>query len=197
MEEVMQLIGSITSPYVRRIRLFMDHYPHEFVALNIYSPEGREALRTFTPVMKVPVLTDNDKTLLDSRIIHKYLAHKLNHAELSWDQENLLTMIDAVNDSCVILFMCKRSGVDTEGDVLIANLQRERIANTLALLETAAADGSFDEWHYPSICLYCLIDWASFRHLISLDHMPALAAFLQAHKHEALIKSTDPRLAEA
>ncbi|MDO6784160.1 glutathione S-transferase N-terminal domain-containing protein [Neptunomonas phycophila] len=190
----MQLIGSTTSPYVRRIRLFMDNYPHEFIALNIYSPEGRDALRKFTPVMKVPVLTDDDKTLLDSRVIHKYLANKLNHAQMSWDQENLLTMIDAVNDSCITLFMLTRSGISTEEELLIADLQKERIANTINLLEAAAANGSFDEWHYPSICLYCLLDWVSFRELLSLEETPALAAFLQSHKHETLIKNTDPRL---
>ena len=39
----MKLIGSGMSPYARRIRLFLEGQDYEFINLNIYSPEGREA----------------------------------------------------------------------------------------------------------------------------------------------------------
>ena len=40
----MKLIGSTTSPYVRRIRILLDEEPYEFLNLNIYG-EGRDELR--------------------------------------------------------------------------------------------------------------------------------------------------------
>ena len=99
----MKLIGSGMSPYVRRIRLFLEGQDYEFINLNIYSPEGREALASYTPAMKVPVLIDAEQKVYDSRAIHRYLTQKQTAKPLSWDQENLLTLIDAANDSFVIL----------------------------------------------------------------------------------------------
>jgi len=52
----MQLIGSTTSPYVRRIRLLLDDQPYEFINLNIYG-EGRDELRRTNPTLKIPVST--------------------------------------------------------------------------------------------------------------------------------------------
>jgi glutathione S-transferase len=194
----MQLVGSQTSPFVRRIRLYAEGKPLEFVPVNIFTPEGRSNLRQFTPVMKVPVLVDGDLTLLDSRQIHRYLADTFNDSALSWDQENLLTLIDAVNDSLVTLFIGSRSGIDTSNpDLLMVKLQNERIQLSMDQLNKEALKGAFDEWHYPSICLFCLLDWASFRGLLVVDTYPALMHFYKTHQSHEHLKESDPRLAEA
>ena len=44
----MKLIGSTTSPYVRRIRLLLDDSDYEFVNLDIYG-QGRDELRRNNP----------------------------------------------------------------------------------------------------------------------------------------------------
>lgn len=194
----MKLIGSQTSPYVRRIRLYSEGKEIEFVNISILTSEGRETLRQHSPIMKVPVLVDQDLTLYDSRQIHRYLSSTFNDAPLTWPQENLLTLVDAVNDSLVTLFMSYRSGINTDDpDLLIAKLQKERIQQTMELLDKEASTGAFDEWDYPSICLYSLLDWAEFRGLLNLNPYPALSAFYQSHLGQAHIKDTDPRLAEA
>ncbi len=48
MGEIMKLIGSTTSPYVRRIRLLLNDEPYEFINLDIYG-EGRDELRRTNP----------------------------------------------------------------------------------------------------------------------------------------------------
>jgi glutathione S-transferase len=191
----MLLIGSAPSPYVRRIRLFLHGKDCTFMDLNIYSPEGREVLRKYTPAMKIPVLVDGDTTIFDSRVIHRYAAEKVGEPALNWHQENLLSMVDAVNDSFVILALSKRSGINIDDDLLLMNLQKERIKQTLQLLEDAAAKGDFDHWDYPAICLYSLVDWVIFRELTDFSPYPALLAFHAKNSTLEAAKVTDPRTA--
>lgn len=190
----MKLVGSTTSPYARRIRLLLADTPHEFVNLDIYGGD-REALRQQAPALKIPLLVDGEQTLYDSRIIARYLSGKLGLPPLSWDQENLLTLVDAANDSFVSILLSKRSGLDTDQDVLFFNLQRERVSKTLAALADAVEAGDFNDWHYPAICLYCLVDWLDFRELLAGDSAPALLAFRDRFSNREMVQATDPRQA--
>ena len=100
----MKLIGSTTSPYVRRIRLLLDDSDYEFVNLDIYC-QGRDELRRNNPALKIPMLIDDNQEVYDSRVIARYLSEKQGMVPLTWDQENQLTLIDAANDSAVILLL--------------------------------------------------------------------------------------------
>lgn len=193
----MKLIGSSTSPYVRRIRLLLVEAGQDYVFsdLNIYGAD-REALKRRNPALKIPVLLDEEQTIFDSRVIFRYLQHRLNLPALSWEQENLLTLIDAVNDSWVTLLLARRSGVDVDGDLTFFNLQHERIATTLPVLETHAREGAFAAWTYPSICLYCLLDWGLFRELLDMSDYPALNQWYRNQGQQPGIGQTDPRLAD-
>lgn len=188
-----KLIGSKPSPYVRRLRLWLEGVDYEYDQLDIMGPEGRKALRKHTPAMKIPVLLDEDITVYDSRVIYQYLNTKLQREQLSWEEQNTLTLIDAVNDSLVIMIMLDRSDIDNSQDILIANLQRERIAETLTILDDKCAAGEFAQWKYPSICLYCLLDWIRFRELYDLSPYSRLVAFHQEHDKRPKARETDPR----
>ena len=192
----MKLTGSSTSPYVRRIRLLLADVGQDYVFsdLNIYGAD-REALKRRNPALKIPVLHDEEQTIYDSRVIFRYLQHRLNLPALSWEQENLLTLIDAVNDSWVTLLLAQRSGIDVNGDLTFFNLQHERIATTLPVLETQVLEGAFDSWTYPSICLYCMLDWGLFRELLDMPDYPALNRWHQNQGQQPGIAQTDPRQA--
>ncbi|WP_397471379.1 glutathione S-transferase family protein [Rheinheimera sp.] len=190
----MKLYGSQTSPYVRRIRLLLASTPHEFVNLNIFAGADRETLAAINPALRIPMLQDGDRTIFDSAVIYRYLAAKLGLAALSWYQENQLTVINAVNDSLVMLLQCNRSGFNTNDDKLFFNLQRERVATSLFVLEQQAANGEFANWDYVAMALYSLVDWTLFRELMELDDYPALLAFTNSNRQQAMINETDPRL---
>ncbi len=70
----MKLIGSLTSPYVRKIRIVLAEkkIDYEFV---LDSPwEAGNQVAALNPLGKVPVLIlDDDSTLYDSRVIAEYL----------------------------------------------------------------------------------------------------------------------------
>ncbi|QOL25985.1 glutathione S-transferase family protein [Thalassotalea sp. LPB0316] len=190
----MKLIGSTTSPFVRRIRLLTQDNDVEFINIDIFSEQGAQILSQNNPAKKVPVLVDGDTQIYDSRIIFNYLSQKLQLEPLSWPQQNLLTVIDAANDSLVSILLCQRSGFDTQSDKLFFNLQNQRLASIFPVLEQAAQHGEFGSWHYPSICLFCLLDWASFRDLVKWQHFRALQAFYQKALQQPLVAQTDPRL---
>ncbi len=189
----MELIGSNTSPYVRRTRLLLAGLPYTYTQLDIYA-EGRSALTAQTPILKIPVLIDRDQPIYDSRVIARYLqqTHGIGEA-LSWEEENRLTVIDAAQDSLVMLLLSQRSGLDTSDGVMVYRLQRDRIRHSLASLEHEVLEGNFRLWRYPAICLYTLIDWADFRELISLRDYPTLKGFRDEHAQREEVVATDPR----
>ncbi|MCK0163470.1 glutathione S-transferase N-terminal domain-containing protein [Marinobacter sp. S6332] len=189
----MKLFGSTTSPYVRRIRILLDEERYDFVNLDIYG-EDRDEIRRNNPALKIPVLESDGQEIYDSRIISRYISSKQGRDPLTWDQQNQLTLIDGANDSAVILLLAKRSGldVDTPG-VLFFDLQRERIMTTLRTLAAQVEDGQFEEWNYPAMCLYCLVDWLDFRDLVDFSGVESLLAFRDSHKDFPWVAETDPR----
>lgn len=189
----MQLLGSTTSPYVRRIRLFFRDADFEFVNMDIFSKEGAEVLEKNNPAKKVPALIDGDLNIYDSRVIYRYLSEKLKLSPLTWPQENLLTLIDAANDSLVSLLLSKRSDLDIDSDVFFFKLQHERIETIYQVLDSAVANEEFSERDYPSVCLFCLLDWVTFRTLSDLSPYRNLLAFYQRVKFNDGVSETDPR----
>ena len=189
----MKLYGSTTSPYVLRIRIVLASTEHEFLNLDIFSGNDRALLASRNPTMKVPCLEDSSEIILDSRIIYNYLAEKYNYESLSWEAENQLTLIDAVNDSLVQLLLLKRSDFDIEKEKLYFNLQRERIEGVFSILARQINEGKFAGWHYPEICLYSLVDWVLFRELHDMQAYPELLWFHEQHQNKIEVTATDPR----
>lgn len=190
----MQLYGSQSSPYVRRLRLLLAEYPHEFISMNIFESADRERLIKLNPTRKVPMLSDGAQVVFDSGVIFRYLSQKFSWAPLSWYEENTLTLINAVNDSLVEILLCQRSGFDTNDNKLFFNLQRERTHAVLTVLEQKAQQGEFQRWNYLAMSLYALLDWAAFRNLTDLTPFNALNAFVATAKNHPGIALSDPRL---
>lgn len=190
----MELLGSTTSPYVRRIRLLLADADYEFVNLDIYG-ENRDQLRRSNPALKIPMLVDGDQEIYDSRVIARYLSEQQKLPALSWDQENQLTLIDAANDSAVILLLSRRSGIDTDSGAMFYELQKERIMTTCRTLAAMVDAGDFEQWNYPAICLYCLVDWVDFRDLLDFAGVESLISFRNRLLSQPFVEVTDPRKA--
>lgn len=189
----MQLYGSTTSPYVRRIRILLAQVQHEFINLDIYQGPGRDTLASKTPTLRVPCLEDDGQMIYDSRVIYRYLAEKYHYTPLSWDQENQLTLVDEICDSFVALFQLSKSGIVSGEDVMFIRIQKERIQASFKALDEQVSAGQFDTWNYPAICLYALIDWVEFRELHKLSGLDQLKAFREKHVDRIEVTATDPR----
>jgi glutathione S-transferase len=78
----MQLIGSPTSPYVRKVRVYLKETGArcDFVPVDAWHPDT--CLLTMAPLGKVPVLVrDDGSTLFDSLLVIEYLDHMLLEAK--------------------------------------------------------------------------------------------------------------------
>ena len=192
----MKLYGSLTSPFVRRLRIWMDGLDYEFIHMNIFDSDGREALRSVNPALKIPVLVDDWQAVFDSRVIFNYLNHKLEREVVTVDDENTITLINAANDLLVELLLLQRSGIDIEQDSLFFRLQHERIESVLKVLEVQAGQSGFECWHFPAISLFCLLDWALYRELHHFHDYPQLRAFHQQQLEREVVQQTDPRQSE-
>ncbi|SFD50902.1 glutathione S-transferase family protein [Massilia yuzhufengensis] len=70
----MKLIGSVTSPYVRKVRVVMAEKKLDFTLVleNVWAPET--TIQAVNPLGKIPCLVMEDgSTLYDSRVIVEYL----------------------------------------------------------------------------------------------------------------------------
>ena len=186
------LYGSLPSPYVRRIRMHLDDTPYQFSAVNIYDDAERAKFSEITPVKKLPVLVDGDSPIFDSHIISQHINQLRNLNELNLIQHNLISAIDAVTDSLIILFMGKKSNLNVNTDTLLFKLQLERIPASLQWLNQQAKQGGFTNWDLCSIALVSLIDWAEFRELYEFSDYPALLAARDAHATRDIVRSTAP-----
>lgn len=189
------LLGSLTSPFVRRIRLLMESLPYELKELNIYETDDGLALNKINPVNQIPVLLDGETKIWDSRQIFNYLNQKHQLQSMNWEDENTLTAIDGAMAAGVNLFLMKRSGMSITEPYMFINRQKERMDSILTYLSPYMKDKGLKEWNFISMSLYCFLDWASFRGIIDIGGREECHSFLAAHSDKEVVKETEiPRI---
>lgn len=109
----MKLIGSTTSPYVRKVRIVLAEKRMEcdFVREDVWSPDT--SISQMNPLGKVPVLVLDDGTsLYDSRVIVEYLDARAPTAKLIPDEnrdraevKTWESLADGTNDAAVAMLL--------------------------------------------------------------------------------------------
>jgi glutathione S-transferase len=171
----------------------MQDVKHDFVLVDIFNSRDRADIQHDNPTLKIPMLKDGNQVIFDSGNIYRYLQAKISGTILSWDQQNLLTSIDAASDSLVQLLILSRSEIDISSDKMYFRIQRERLDVVFAHLEDKASKGAFEQWHYLSISLFCLLDWVLFRQLHDISRYQHLNELHQQWSLLAICHQTDPR----
>jgi glutathione S-transferase len=185
------LYGSKTSPFVRRIRVLLEKTPYELKEMNIYEGQDSVDLNKLNPVNQIPVLIDGANTIWDSRQIFNYLNSLHRFQNMDWQDENLLTAIDGAMNAGVALFLMKRSGINIHEPFMYVQRQKERIDSVLDYLKPFMSGQGLENWDFHCISLYCFIDWASIRGIITLETRPDCQAFLNNHKNKNIISLTE------
>ena len=188
------LYGSLPSPYVRRIRMLLENVEYKFEEVDVYNDAGRAKFEAITPIKKLPVLVDGNSTIFDSHVISQHLCKKKEIAELTIEQSNIVSVIDAVTDSLIVLFLGKRSELPVSKEKLLFKLQLERVPSSLAWLEAQAGKGVFEEWGLGVIALISLLDWAEYRELYCFSAFPFLLAAKQQHAQRDIVCTTAPNV---
>lgn len=181
----MKLIGSLRSPYVRRIRMLLEgKQKYEFETVDVFSQEGQDTILKYSPTRRVPILIDRDQVIWDSLLITKYLKQ-----DLSLEQEKELILINEANDSAINLFQLKFFEIDPVYGTKFSKLQVNRINSVLDHFEsTHPKDELTKTW------LFCLLDWLSFREVMEWKRdRPHLEKLVSEMTLLESARLTDPR----
>lgn len=198
MSNAVQLVGSKTSPYTRRLRMLLhDHAPFEFKAINYLEvPADAEFLKQATPINKLPILIDGSNTIYESRIIAGYLISKFAWTKLTIEDENILSMNDAANDVGVNLFLLRKGGMDITQSSWYIDRQKERLPAIFTELEKwakARDEKNPAHWNYVAMSVYSYVDWAEYRQMADFSNHPGLLDFVKRFANLPGVAETSPR----
>lgn len=112
----MKLIGSLTSPYVRKVRVVLAEkkIEYEFELDSPWSPESN--VPNINPLGKIPVLVlDEETTLFDSRVISEYLDNVAPNNKLMpapnrerTEVKRWEALADGICDAAALIFLEKK-----------------------------------------------------------------------------------------
>ncbi len=189
-----RLIGSYTSPFVRRLRLAMyDRVDFELEVVNYMEEPGKSYLQSISPINKLPILIDGQQKIFDSRVIYNYLARRHDWKALTVDEENLVSAIESGMDTCVNLFLLKKGGLDPASDNWYLQRQRERVPSVLDYLKPwieKLNPSQVSDWNFASMSLYSFLYWAQFRGMLDLSGRPECLKFLEAFQGKPGVAET-------
>lgn len=218
---MLSLYGTVTSPFVRRVRIVADELGIATTLVDVNVPEHAAEFRGLSPVWKVPVATWRGRTLLDSHTITELLMAEAGPGPLrpfdplDCGARNAITVADGAADALINGFYLAKDGIAPEQSSYLAK-QHQRAAAALGWLdarvrggrvfadepsdvdEPHGVDGDNDEaGNSPTvglveIALFTALDWMRFRHTYPIDRHPNLVAFLAIHAERPSFAVTRP-----
>lgn len=198
----MKLIGSLTSPYVRKIRIVLAEKKIDYdLVLDSPWEEGNQVV-ALNPLGKVPVLVlDDESTLYDSRVIAEYLDTVAPNNRLipTSGRERISVkrweaLADGVLDAAVSAFLESRRP-DGERSQSWIERQRDKITRALRAMSDELGEQLWchgNNLSLADIAVGCALGYVSFR----LGDVPWSQQYPNlAHLHERLMQR--PAFAES
>ena len=189
----MKLIGSLTSPFVRKIRIALIEKNIPFELLIDLPMNADTKVPNYNPLGKVPVLIgDDDSIWFDSDLLLEYLETldlprgvaqvpllpQDRRAALPVRQT--LALADGIGDAGVLIYLEKHRSADKQDAKWVAR-QRGKIERGLAALDALAKNKTYlhdDVFSAADIAVGCILQWLEFRlpELPWREQNPALVA---------------------
>lgn len=190
------LIGSFTSPYVRKLRLLLFSLgTYQFKSINYLEQKDSEYLKLINPINQIPIFLDGETKIFDSRVIYNYLAKKHHLKPFTIEEENILSAIDAALDTSINLFSLRRGGLDLNAPNAYIERQHERVPLILDYLTSWVRSLDYknpDHWNFLTMSLYSYLHWGEFREILNLAQYPEHKFFLEQFKNASGVLETTP-----
>ena len=169
----MKLIGSLTSPYVRKARVVLAEKKIDY-DFDIDSPWTAETqVANVNPLGKIPILVLDDNTVLfDSRVIVEYLDNVAPNNKLMpgsnrerSEVKRWEALADGVCDAAALVFLEKKRPAAQQGADWIAR-QEDKISRSLEFMSVELGD---DTWcmgtHFSlaDVTVGCALGYLVFR----------------------------------
>lgn len=194
----MTLYGSLTSPYVRRVRVLALERGLPLDLCDSSTPEGQAQLAQVTPILKVPVLQWQGQVVFDSGVIQDLLwgppLRPLPEDPAARARElNLINATDEALDALIRRFYLRN---DTEA-LKAAYLDKDHRRAALCLAWVASQlQGpwctSEQAFGRGELALVTALGWMRYRGTFPIDEHPALSQFEAFHADRPSLRETRP-----
>ena len=170
----MKLVGSYTSPFVRKISILLLEKGIAFEFVNEQPYNAENGVAQFNPLGKVPALvTDDGECWFDSPIIAQYIEQlgvapvMVPHDPLAaLKVRQLEALADGIMDAGLtsVRELARPAAQQSEAEVL---RQRQKISRSLDALESYLGDGTLktDTLNLATIAIACAIGYLNFRRI--------------------------------
>ena len=194
-----ELFGTVTSPYVRRVRIVLKELGRAHRLVDTAQPEGQALMRELNPLWKVPTLRLDGRVVFDSAVIVRQLIKAFGHGNLAVhdpddvEVSQVLTVTDGALDALINSFYLKKEGVSDQTPYL--QKQDARAQAALGWLEGKIRGPWLTRSHrfgLPEIGLISALEWMVFRQTYPVDQHPRLVEFLKQHQARESVSSTAP-----
>ena len=202
----MKLIGSVTSPYVRKVRIVMaeKRLDYELVLEDVWSPDTR--IQQFNPLGKVPCLVMEDGgAMFDSRVIVEYLdtltpvcklipPNGRERAEVKcWE-----SLADGVLDAAVLVRLERTLRPEAQQSPDWIKRQMDKVNGGLKAMSAGLKDTPFccgTHYTLADVAVGCALGWISFRfpEIDWRDTHPNLGKLFDKLSERQSFKDTQPR----
>jgi glutathione S-transferase len=168
----MQLVGSKTSPYVRKCRVILAEraLPFEFVEESAWNADT--TVPRYNPLNKVPALVmDDGESIYDSRVICEYLDAISGGGLLPGDPARRArvrryeALGDGMADAGIAVFLERKREAARQDPAWIAR-QLDKVRAAVATVEAALGAGQYLGGSQPDmgdIACACALFWSEFR----------------------------------
>jgi glutathione S-transferase len=198
----MKLYGSLTSPYVRKVRILIreKNLACEFVVADAWAADS--PIPTLNPLGKVPALAlDNGDVLFDSPVIVEYLDSLKAPALLAvsgaarWEMLRWQALADGMLDATVSRLLESRRPAEQQSAESIRR-QEEKIARSLKYIEDHLRSGPWlvsDRFSLADLVMAVALEYIDFRYPHDWrSRYPRLAPWLAAISARPSLIETRP-----
>lgn len=167
----MKLIGSLTSPFVRKIRILLaeENIPYEFILDDVWSPDS--SVYQHNPLGQVPCLVfDNGYSLYDSRVIEDYLEetsplHAPYNSATRLEVKKWAALADGITE-CAVKIRVERLRPEDKQMPTWIERQNAKIARGLATCEEQLTHHLWcanNAYSVADVALVCALGMLDFR----------------------------------
>jgi len=168
----MKLIGSYTSPFVRKISILLLEKGITFEFVNEQPYHAETGVAQYNPLGKVPALvTDDGETWFDSPIIAEYIellgiapAMVPRERKAALAIKQIEALADGIMDAALVSVREQARPAAQQSEAELVR-QREKISRSLDMCEQLLQDGKLktDALNLATIAIACAIGYLNFR----------------------------------
>jgi glutathione S-transferase len=196
-----ELLGTPTSPYVRRVRIFARALGLPLTLTDTRTPEGQARLAALAPIGKVPTaVLPGGELRWDSRAICRALVARHGPGALRPDGDpealdQLLLVVDGALDAGINAFYLRQGDPAAAGHPYVLK-QQARMGATLSwVARRIDAAGRLDGQEglgTAEVALGTALGWMRFRGTFPVAEHPGLLALSDAFEAHPLAAGTGP-----